>query len=136
MGRQVTSRTHVVLADDDDDWRDLLATSLEGAGYDVDQVMDGRQLQLMLEAAEAAGAKPDLIVSDHLMPHLTGLEVLAWAARHAPEVPFIILSAFAAPHIREPALRLGAAAVIEKPVDLSLLRTRIAEILALRSRQN
>lgn len=134
--RPTASRPHVVLADDDDDWRGLLASSLEGAGYEVEQATDGRQLQSMLQAAEASGARPDLIVSDQMMPHLTGLEVLAWAARHAPEVPFIILSAFAAPHLREPALLLGAAAVIEKPIDLGLLGAQIAQILAQRHKDN
>jgi DNA-binding response OmpR family regulator len=128
--RQALARPHVVLADDDDDWRGLLASSLEGAGYEVEEATDGRQLQSMLEAAQASGAKPDLVVSDQLMPHLTGLEVLAWAGRHAPGVPFIILSAFAAPHIREPALLMGAAAVLEKPIDVVLLRARIDEVLA------
>jgi two-component system chemotaxis response regulator CheY len=135
MERQALPKPHVVLADDDEDWRDLLAASLEGAGYEVEQAVDGRQLQSMLEAAEASGAKPDLVVSDQLMPHLTGLEVMAWAGRHAPGVPFIILSAFAAPHIREPALLMGAAAVLEKPVDVLALRTLIAEVLA-RSHKN
>jgi len=134
MGRD--GKTRVVLADDDDDWRDLLAGSLEQAGYAVEQATDGRELRAMLEAAEAAGSTPDLIVSDHLMPHLTGLEVLAWVSRHANRTPFIILSALAVPHIREPALRLGAAAVLEKPVDVETLQVQIADILAQRSQDN
>jgi len=130
MGWQATGRKRVVVADDDEDWRQLLAALLEGDGYQVEQVADGRELQTMLEAAEASGASPDLVVSDHLMPDLSGLEVLAWAARNAPAIPFIILSAFVASYIRQPALDLGAAAVIDKPVDTKVLRARIAEILA------
>ncbi len=90
----------------------------------------------MLEAAEASGSCPDLVVSDHLMPYFTGLEVLEWAADHAPEVPFIILSAIAAPYIRHPAMLLGAVAVIDKPVDVRQLEIRIAEVLAKRRSNN
>lgn len=136
MARDGVGKMRVVLADDDDDWRDLLAGSLEQAGYSVEQATDGRELRTLLEAAEANGQAPDLVVSDHLMPHLTGLEVLAWVSQHAPETPFVILSALAVPYIREPALRLGAAAVIEKPIDVASLQTVIAEILAQRRRSN
>ena len=132
MGRESASQARVVLADDDVDWRELLAASLARAGHHVEQVADGRELQLLLEAAEVTGRSPDLVVSDHLMPYATGLEVLAWAARHTPEVPFVILSAFAAPFVRRPALRLGALAVIDKPVDVDVLEARIAEILGRR----
>lgn len=136
MARSGVGRTRVVVADDDDDWRDLLAGSLERAGYSVEQVGDGLELRALLEAAEAQGMSPDLVVSDHLMPHLTGLEVLAWVSRHKPGLPFIILSALAVPYIREPALRLGAAAVIEKPVDVAQLQERLADILAERGESN
>jgi CheY-like chemotaxis protein len=129
MQPEATGRKRVVLADDDDDWRELLAASLEGAGYEVTQAADGRELKTMLEAAGAAGQSPDLVVSDHLMPFATGLEVLAWATQHAPAVPFVLMSAFVAPHIRHPALRLGAAAVIDKPVGVEALRARLVELL-------
>lgn len=136
MAHDGVDKVRVVVADDDDDWRDLLAGSLERAGYSVQQVGDGLELRTLLEAAEEQGTSPDLVVSDHLMPHLTGLEVLAWAARHAPDLPFIILSALAVPYIREPALRLGAAAVIEKPIDVALLQQRLADIMAERGKSN
>jgi len=129
MTGETADRKRVVLADDDDDWRELLAASLEVAGYEVAQAADGLELRNLLEAADASGKSPDLVVSDHLMPLATGLEVLAWAAHHLPAVPFVILSAFVAPHVRQPALRLGAAAVIDKPVGIESLRARIAEIL-------
>jgi len=129
MEQERADRKRVVLADDDDDWRELLAATLEVAGYEVAQATDGRELRILLEAAEASGQNPDLVVSDHLMPFATGLEVLAWAVHHVPAVPFVILSGFVAPHVRQPALRLGAAAVIDKPVEIESLRARIVELL-------
>lgn len=126
---QGSTRARVVLADDDEDWRDLLAGSLELAGYDVSQAADGLELRTILEKLAAKGSVPDLVVSDHRMPYATGLEVLAWAAERTPEVPFILLSALAAPQIRKPALELGAAAVFEKPVDIAFLLAQVLIIL-------
>lgn len=136
MGRATETTTRIVLADDDSDWRDLAATFLEGSGYEVRQAMDGGELQSILQVAQANGTCPDLVVSDHRMPIATGLEVLEWAAVHLPDVPFILLSAFAASAIRTPALELGAAAVFEKPIAVHLLRQRIDEILTQRRRHN
>lgn len=131
---QATARARVVLADDDEDWRSLLTAVLEGAGYEVEQAADGLELRTILETAESTGRSPDVVVSDHGMPHLTGLQVLRWASDHAHPVPFILLSAFAGPYIREPAFELGAAAVFDKPVDPAQLQTQIAQILVKNSK--
>lgn len=122
-------RVKVLLADDDEDWRDLLTCSLELAGYEVSQVADGFALRERLEALSQGGEDPDLVVTDHRMPHATGLEVLAWARERTPDVPFILLSAVAVPHLQRPALALGAAAVLEKPVDIQSLLVQISEVL-------
>jgi len=129
MNQGAVTRARVVLADDDEDWRDLLAGSLELAGYEVSQAADGLELRNLLEVLAARGSVPDLVVSDHRMPHATGLEVLAWTRERTPEVPFILLSAMAAPQIREPALELGAVAVFAKPVDIKFLLAQVGEIL-------
>jgi CheY-like chemotaxis protein len=131
---ETAERRRVVVADDDDDWRDLLAETLEGAGYEVEQASDGRQLQTILEAAESSRNPPDLVVSDHRMPNATGLEVLAWAMLHAPDIPFILLSAFSVAQIREPALELGAAAVLQKPIDAITFYNQIDTLISQRRR--
>lgn len=128
-------RPRIVIADDDDDLRDLLRESFVAAGYEVDEAVDGNELRLILEAAEVSGKSPDLILSDHRMPFATGLEVLSWASRHVPGVPFLLFSAFAAPHVRQRALQLGAAAVLEKPIDLRVLKQTVAAILDGHSKQ-
>lgn len=130
MMQNAKEKRRVLVADDDDDWRDLLVGSLESAGYEVVQATDGRDLQRKLAALADAGKSPDLVVSDHRMPHATGLEVLEWVKNYGPKVPFIILSAVAAPYIRQPALNLGAIAVLDKPVDLNSLQQQILAVLA------
>lgn len=130
MMQSAQEKRMVLVADDDDDWRDLLVATLESVGYEVVQATDGKDLQLKLAALADAGKVPDLVVSDHRMPHATGLEVLEWARNYGPKVPFIILSAVAGPYIRQPALSLGAIAVLDKPVDLNSLKQQIVAALA------
>ncbi len=68
----------IVLADDDDDLRDLYATLLRASGLSVLEARDGREaLQLVRET------RPALLLLDVWMPELTGFDVLD-ALRHDP----------------------------------------------------
>jgi CheY-like chemotaxis protein len=120
----------IVIADDDDDLRDLLREAFAGEGYLVEEAMNGAELRGMLEQAQRADTLPHLVLSDYRMPSITGLEVLSWVAESVPALPFILFSAFAAPDVRKRALELGAVAVLEKPVDMRVLKQKVADVLA------
>lgn len=64
--------------------------------------------------ALAARLKPDVLLLDHAMPGLTGLEVLAQLTERYPTVQCIILTGFADPHTFFQALELGAAGYLLK----------------------
>jgi len=63
----------IVVAEDDDELRELIADLLEDSGYDVIPAANGKQVTDYLEAAERP---PDAIVLDLLMPLVSGWEVL------------------------------------------------------------
>jgi CheY-like chemotaxis protein len=71
-----------------------------------------------------------LVLSDINMPGMTGLEMLPKIKAMRPEVPVIMITAYADSQTEAIALSGGAAGVITKPVDFSLLRTEIASRLA------
>lgn len=122
----------VLLAEDDDDLRHLLAAVLRAEGYGVIEVRDGEQL-LAAVAAQFAGdgdlVRPvDLIVSDIRMPGPNGLWVLA-SLRHIDWVtPFVVITAFADAATLAEAHRLGASAVLSKPVALQQLRDTLLNL--------
>ena len=115
--------SRVLLAEDDDELRHLLAKILRRDGFDVVEARDGADLLECVDTltADPAATVPDLIVSDIRMPGFSGLDVL-WALRRGScATPMILLTAFGTIETREEAKRLGAVAVLDKPLDPAVL---------------
>lgn len=114
----------VVLAEDDDDLRRLMAQRLEEAGLMVVELEDGFELADYLWMTRPGGGvllPPDLIISDVRMPGRTGLEAIALARELGLRCPVVLLTAFADAELRAEASRVGACLVMDKPVDLDHL---------------
>ena len=80
----------ILVADDDEDFLNLVTLRLEQAGHQVARATDGAR-----RCGWRASATPDLCVLDVMMPRMTGFEVLASCARaKAPsDVPVMMLTA-------------------------------------------
>ena len=120
-------RPHILLADDNADMRDYLRRLL-GLEYQVTAVADG---QAALERLQQV--KPDLVLSDVMMPRLDGFELLA-ALRRDPalcDLPVILLSARAGEEARVEGLESGADDYLTKPFSAKELLARITSHLAL-----
>jgi CheY-like chemotaxis protein len=116
--------TTIFVAEDDDDMRSLISTSLENDGYEVIEACDGTELlDLLADVAALARRRPDVIVSDVMMPGYSGLSVLA--ALRGLGLPVVLITARRDAAVEEDALRLGASAVIRKPLDINDLRVAI-----------
>jgi signal transduction histidine kinase len=107
---------HVVVADDDEDSRDLIASALEGAGATVSSV----------ESAHAAfdsiaRSRPSVLISDIGMPEEDGYSLIRRVRRLAPEnggdLPAIALTAYARREDERQALEAGYDCHLAKPVD-------------------
>lgn len=111
----------ILIADDNEDLRDMLAKLLRANGYDVSEAADGR------EAVGVFGrARPDLVIMDLGMPGMDGLAAVAEIRRQDPAAgtPILILSAYDRLEFRTEAVSAGCAGFIAKPVDPgSLLET-------------
>ena len=59
------------------------------------------------------------------MPGMTGLEMLPKVKALHPEVPVIMITAYSDPETRRKAIEQGAANLLAKPIDFSLLRSEI-----------
>jgi CheY-like chemotaxis protein len=128
---------HVLLADDDDDLRSILASNFRRAGLEVTEVGNGTELLDLITSIEKgtlpAEQCPDVVVTDVYMPGHNGLEALAQMRRCAQPVPVVVLTAFDDSGADTAARELGASAIFCKPVDLAVLRRKILEIVALKT---
>jgi CheY-like chemotaxis protein len=116
----------ILVCEDDDDLRIVLATSLEMAGYLVIQARDGGEL-LELLCATAPGHF-SLVICDHRMPGPQGIECLSMTRSRAP---FVMVSGHVDDAMRADAARFGAAHVLEKPIDLAELLRLVNAVVAL-----
>ena len=115
----------LLIVDDDGEMRDLLRKVLEKEGYQVAVAGDGREALAVL-----ARGTFDLVVTDMLMPHDGGLELLQTLHHAHPTLPVIIVTAFGDWHSYTRALELGAAAFISKPLRMSELIAAVHNALA------
>jgi CheY-like chemotaxis protein len=124
------NKPYVIVADDDDDQRELLSMRLRREGFAVDTVADGKELLELLEQLERKASidgagHVSLVISDLMMPRCTGWEVLEAIRRRRLNVPVLIVSAVADLLSYTQALALGARAVLTKPSDWGELRAAV-----------
>ncbi len=129
-GRAV--RRSVLVADDDPEMLRLLSALLRHAGHRVVEARTGIDI---LDRMESTIWKDrvdlfDVIVSDVSMPGLSGLDILAALRCTRWTTPVILITAFADADMREEALSLGAAAVLDKPVDRTELERLVSTVAA------
>jgi DNA-binding response OmpR family regulator len=126
---QTEEAPQVLVADDDEDIRTIVAYRLGRAGYRVLEARDGEEaLQLALTEA------PSLIVLDVMMPKRNGYEVTRELRRHAAtaRVPVILLTARAGEADVTRGFEAGADDYVRKPFSPQELRARVDSILARR----
>jgi DNA-binding response OmpR family regulator len=124
----------VLLAEDDDELRRLLARKLRRQGCDVVEARTGTQLvELVVEhTVEPIGPgqrAAALVISDLRMPGRSGLDVLRLLRRASVQVPVILMTAVGSREVHDEALMLGATAVFDKPVDLDDLAATACAVL-------
>ncbi len=122
----------VLAVDDDHVIRGLLLVNLEMEGYDVMAASDGRDA---LE--KVAEQRPDLILLDVMMPHVSGWEVLEQlkADQATRDIPVIFLSARAMETDIQKGLKLGVDRYVTKPFDPIDLMDLVSELLQARGVQ-
>lgn len=110
----------VLVVDDEDAIRDLVAMTLRYEGFEV--VTAGSGIEA-LEAAETA--RPDVILLDIMLPDIDGHEVLRRLSASGNRAPILFLTARDAPEDRVRGLTLGADDYISKPFSVAELIARV-----------
>ena len=119
--------TRILLVEDNEMNRDMLARRLERRGYQVVVALDGAQ-GLQLAQAEA----PDLILMDMSLPVLDGWEATRQLKSQpaTQAIPIIALTAHAMSGDQEKAIAVGCDDYDTKPIEFSRLMEKIQALLA------
>jgi PAS domain S-box-containing protein len=116
----------VVLAEDEDALRVLLARVLAGSGY---RVIAGRNGAEALEAAHASGGRVDIVLTDVVMPRMNGTDLAAKLASEQPGVKVLFMTG----HTEDGSLlgrfESGEAEIIQKPFTSEALLGQLRRLL-------
>jgi two-component system response regulator MprA len=121
-------KPRVLVVDDDKAVRESLRRSLEFNGYDVRLAGDGAEALAGL-SNPAAGAAPDVVVMDVMMPRLDGIEATRALRAAGNHVPILVLTARDAVGDRVEGLDAGADDYLTKPFALQELLARLRALL-------
>jgi two-component system response regulator MprA len=123
-GSPSAPKSRVLVVDDDKAVRESLRRSLEFNGYDVALAADGAEA-----LAGIAGASPDVVVMDVMMPRLDGIEATRALRTAGNDVPILVLTARDAVGDRVEGLDAGADDYLTKPFALEELLARLRALL-------
>jgi DNA-binding NtrC family response regulator len=124
---QLEVMASVLLIDDEASVLTVTAEVLSRLGYEPVSFSD---IQSPLAAFEAAPERFDVVVTDQVMPRLTGTGLASLLHRHRPALPVILLaSGYCSPALTQQALGVGISEVLTKPLQSREIATTLARVL-------
>ncbi len=122
--KEGTCMSRMLIADDQDGIRTMLAQVFTNMGVEVDTAEDGISAWEYLEQAQY-----DLVLLDMNMPRMFGHEVLRRMREEKLETPVMIMTAFGEEAVIEEVRRLGITAQFEKPFNIYGMIEKVKEVL-------
>ena len=116
---------HVMIVDDDTDFRLLLRDRLVRRGLTCVEAENGEVAKKHLKEKHV-----DLVITDYRMPKMDGLELIDWLHQFQRPVPIIFVSGDLSGSTREKAEQAGVYAIMEKPCSLAELSLVVEEVFS------
>ena len=118
------AKARILIVDDEESTRELFAELLQRWGYEVDQTADGHAALKI-----AAETRPDVIISDLVMPKLDGLALVRALREEQPDTPVVIITGKGSIDAAVEAVREGVFDFVEKPLDPARLKVILQRAL-------
>ena len=126
MGAPKTHKMKILIVDDDKMMLEAISYSLRADGYEVSVAENGLVALNILESE-----KIDLIVSDIMMPSMSGLGLLNLLKQfYFNKIPVIVISSLDKADVILCSMGLGAENFISKPIDFDELSLRVKKYVA------
>ena len=120
----------ILLLEDEPALRELVREVLEGAGYTV---VTGPTPQEALQAALDARSAVDLVLTDVVMPNLSGKEAAARVRRVHPDAPVLYMSGYTDEALGHHGVLEATEHFLEKPFTTDVLLHKVRQVLATRA---
>ena len=117
----------VLIADDEDSMRQLVARAIAMDGHETVTAQDGAEALEILTREDGAF---DLLLTDIQMPVMDGIALALSAARDFPKLTIILMTGFADQRERASNLNALVHDVVTKPFSVADIRTAVADALA------
>lgn len=121
--------TRVLIADDEDSMRSLVARAIAMDGHETVTAQDGAEALDILTREDGAF---DLLLTDIQMPVMDGIALSLSAARDFPRLTVLLMTGFADQRERASNLNAIVHDVITKPFSVADIRTAVADALTAR----
>lgn len=109
-------KTKVLVVDDDRRMVRTLCDILKVKGYEAAEAYRGEEA-----IAKVKSDNPDCVLMDIKMPGINGVEALKIIKTISPDLPVVLMSAYATEELTEEAKQQGAYTVLNKPVDIQMV---------------
>jgi hypothetical protein len=106
--------------------RGLAVAALQDSGYQVLEAAEGSEA---LRVAEDHSGPIHLLLTDVIMPHMTGKELAGHLRQLRPEIKVLYMSGYAADVLSSPGSLSAAESYIAKPFSLNFLLAKVQEVL-------
>jgi PAS domain S-box-containing protein len=116
----------VLLVDDEAPLLVATAEVLSRLGYEPVSFSDGHAA---LAAFDAAPGRFDVVVTDEVMPGLTGTGLASVLRRHRPDLPIVLVSGYSGPLLTQQALAAGVSELLTKPLQSREIAITLARVL-------
>lgn len=115
----------VLIVDDEEMAVKMLEHQMIANGFEVVSCTDGREAVELIK-----NENPGLVISDIMMPFMSGLELLELIKSENKKTPVILISALDDVEVIQTAIGMGADDFVIKPVNMDELALRITKVLA------
>ena len=119
--------SEILIADDEDSMRQLVARAIAMDGHETVTAQDGAEALEILTREDGAF---DLLLTDIQMPVMDGIALALSAARDFPDLTILLMTGFADQRERASNLNALVHDVVTKPFSVADIRTAVADALA------
>ena len=131
MNSEPKAAASILIVDDDENFGDLLATTVHDEGYEVEHIGDAQKAIVM-----AREKSYDIILLDVKMPGMNGIDALKVLKKESPMTDYIMLTGVHDISIAVEAVKLGAREFLTKPFESEYLLQQLRSTLRARAAEN